>query len=148
METHLQPGRAQEPAWTESFLSPPFHLDGRMHMLGLSWCQGAPCSFASQWSWEEAAPGKHRASLLCPKFRLPAGTHRTWPGLLLPWIRAWLSLGLDHRFYLALPPESFGVSSLVKWWTLNRRATDDSLDAVSGIQLCRALAGCSWDFAS
>lgn len=108
METHLQPGRGQGPAWAESFLSLLFHLDGRMHVLGLSWQQGAPCSYASQWSWEEAASGKHRASgasLLCPKFRLPAGAHGTQPGRPLPWIRAWLASGLDHRIYLATPPE-------------------------------------------
>lgn len=127
MEAHLQRGGGRGPAWAESFRSPPFHLGGRMCVSGFSRQRGAPCSRASRWSWEEAAPGRHRASLLCPRFKLPElpGAHRTRPGLPLPWIRAWLAFGLDHRIYLAIPPESFGVSPLVLWWALDRRTTDD-----------------------
>lgn len=144
MEAHLQRGRGRGSAWAESFRSPLFHLDGRMCVSGFSRQQGAPCSRASRWSSEEAAPGKHRASLLCPRFRLPElpGTHRTWSGLPLPWIRAWLAFGLDNRMCLAIPPESFGVSHL---WFCDRHLTGEpqttSLAAVPGAQPCRALTG-------
>lgn len=99
--------------------------------VGLVLAAGAPCSW---WSWEEAAPGKHRSSLLCPKFRLPAGAHGAWP-----------ASGLDHRIHLAIPPEAFCVSHL---WFCGGHLTGDP--QVIHWMLCQEFsrAGRSWDFAS
>lgn len=145
METHLQPGRGQGPAWAESFLSPlpSWRQDA---LLGLSWQQGAPCCCASQWSWEGQLLESTEPPCCAPRsgfLQEPMGHDLPClcPGLGHGWPLCW---NIGSTWPSLLDP----LVSLVLWQALNGRMTDDSLDAVPGIQPCRALTGHSWHFAS